>query len=90
MAEALLAFVVLVLPLALGAALEHLRRPWWWAAVAAVVLVVLAAVVPEPEAGEARLQEGDLVFLLIIALIAVALARLGALLARRLGAGRTR
>ena len=58
-------------------------RPWWWGAVVAVVLFLVAALAPEPEQGESRLAAGDLVFLLVVALIVTGLAWLGARLAGR-------
>ena len=89
MAEVFLALAVLVLPLAAGAAAVYLRKPWWWGAVVAIIVVLVAAIAPEPEAGEARLAAGDILFLLVIALIAAALAWLGALLVRWFGRRRS-
>lgn len=54
------------------------------AALAAVVLLFLFAILPEPEEGEPRVAAGDIVFLLLVALIAVALVWVGGLLGRRL------
>ena len=46
-------------------------------------MILVAAIAPEPEAGESRLVAGDLIFLLVVALIATGLAWLGARLAGR-------
>jgi hypothetical protein len=83
-AEALFLLAVLAVPLAIGAATVFLRRPWWWGAVLAVAIVFVAAIAPEPEEGESRLVAGDLIFLLIVALVVAGLTWLGAWLARRL------
>lgn len=83
MAEVFLVIAVFGLPLGAGAVARLARRPWWWAAALAVVVVLVAAIAPEPEEGEARLVAGDLVFLLVVALIAAGLAWLGARLAGR-------
>ncbi len=45
--------------------------------------MLVAAIAPKPEEGESRLVAGDLVFLLIVALIVAGLAWLGARLAGR-------
>jgi uncharacterized membrane protein YkvI len=82
-AEIFLAVAVFALPVLAGAAARGLGRPWWWGAIVAVVVVLVAAIAPEPEEGESRLVAGDLVFLLIVALIATGLAWLGARLAGR-------
>jgi hypothetical protein len=78
-----LASIVLV-PVLAGVVAAYLRRPWWWAALAAVVLLVVFAIAPEPEEGEARVDAGDIGFLVGVAVVAVALVWLGALLGRRL------
>lgn len=83
MAEVFLGVAVFALPIVAGAIARLAGRPWWWAAALAVVVVFVAAVAPEPEEGESRLVAGDLVFLLIVALIASALAWLGWRLAGR-------
>jgi 4-hydroxybenzoate polyprenyltransferase len=82
-AEVLLIIAVLLLPVLAGAIARLAGRPWWWGAVLAVVVILVAAIAPEPEAGESRLVAGDLVFLLLVALIAAGLAWLGAWLAGR-------
>jgi hypothetical protein len=82
-AEVLLIIAVFLLPILAGAIARLAGRPWWWGAVLAVVVILVAAIAPEPEAGESRLVAGDLVFLLIVALIATGLAWLGAWLAGR-------
>jgi hypothetical protein len=82
--EALFLAAIVVVPLAAGAAATYLAKPWWWAALVAVVLLFLFAILPEPEEGEPRVAAGDLVFLLLVALIAVALVWVGGLLGRRL------
>ena len=84
MAEIVFLIAVLVLPLAIGAATVYLARPWWWGAALAVAIVFVAAIAPEPEEGESRLVAGDLVFLLIVALVVAGLTWLGAWVARRL------
>jgi len=84
MAEIVLFVAVLALPLLIGAATAYLSRPWWWGAALAVALAFVAAIAPEPEEGESRLVAGDLVFLLIIALVIAGLTWLGAWVARRL------
>jgi hypothetical protein len=45
--------------------------------------MLAAAIAPGPEEGESRLAGGDLVFLLIVALVVAGLAWLGARLAGR-------
>jgi hypothetical protein len=82
-AEAFLLIAVVALPVLAGALAAFFRRPWWWGAAVAVAVVLVAAIAPEPEEGESRLVAGDLVFLLVVALIATGLAWLGARLARR-------
>lgn len=87
MAELLLLLAVTAVPFALGFLSHRLGRPWWWAAVLAVVVVMVAAIAPEPEAGESRLQAGDVPFLVVVALVVTGIVWLGARVARRL-AGR--
>jgi hypothetical protein len=82
-AESLFLLAVVAVPLLLGAAAVHLARPWWWGAPLAVALAFVAAVAPDPEEGESRLVAGDLVFLLIVALVVAGLTWLGAWIARR-------
>jgi hypothetical protein len=84
MAEVVLLIAVIALPLAIGAATAYLVRPWWWGAAVAVALAFVAAIVPEPEEGESRLAAGDLVFLLLVALVVAGLTWLGAWAGRRL------
>jgi hypothetical protein len=84
MAELLLLVAVIVVPLVLGALAVLLARPWWWAAILAIAIFLVAAIAPEPEEGESRLAAGDLVFLLVVALIVAGLTWLGAWVARRL------
>lgn len=84
MLEAIFLASIVVVPLLAGALAAYLGRPWWWAALAAVVILILFAIVPPPEEGESRVAAGDIVFLLVLALIAVALVWVGALLGRRL------
>jgi hypothetical protein len=83
-AEVFLVVAVFALPVVAGAIARLAGRPWWWGAALAIVVILVAALAPEPEAGESRLVAGDLVFLLVVALIAVGLAWLGASLAGRL------
>lgn len=83
-AELFLLLAVVAVPLALGVAAAVLRRPWWWAALLAVVIAMVAAIAPEPEAGEARVAAGDLVFLLVVALWVAGLTWLANYPARRL------
>jgi hypothetical protein len=91
MAEIALLVAVVALPLAIGVATVFLSRPWWLGAVVAVVLAFIAAIAPEPEEGESRLVAGDLLFLLIVALVVAGLTWLGAWVGRRLrGARATR
>ena len=89
MAEAVLLIAVIALPLAIGAATAFLARPWWWGAVVAVALSFVAAIVPEPEEGESRLAVGDIVFLLLVALVVAGLTWLGAWAGRRLRGGQS-
>lgn len=84
MLEALFLVAIIAVPLLAGAVAAYLGRPWWWAALAAVVLFFAFAIIPPPEEGEPRVEAGDIVFLAILALIAVALVWVGALLGRRL------
>jgi hypothetical protein len=49
-----------------------------------VVILVLFATVPAPEEGEPRVAADDLLFLLVVALIAVGLVWLGAVVGRRI------
>lgn len=88
MLEAIFLTSIIVVPLLAGAVVAYLGRPWWWAAVAAVVFLVLFAILPPPEEGESRVVAGDILFLLIVALIAVALVWVGAFFGRRLQARR--
>jgi hypothetical protein len=90
MAEIGLLVAVVVLPLLIGAATAYLGRPWWWGAIVAVALAFVAAVAPEPEEGESRLVAGDLLFLLIVALVVAGLTWLGAWAGRRLAGVRRR
>jgi uncharacterized membrane protein YkvI len=83
MAEVFFVLAALALPILAGAAARVLGRPWWWGAIVAVVVMLVAAIAPEPEEGESRLVAGDLVFLLIVALVVAGLAWLGARLAGR-------
>jgi apolipoprotein N-acyltransferase len=88
MAEVALLIAVVAVPLGIGFATAYVRRPWWWGAIVAVVVFLVAAVAPEPEEGESRLVAGDLLFLLIVALVVVGLTWLGARVGR--GVGRRR
>jgi hypothetical protein len=91
MLEAIFLASIVVVPLLAGAVVAYLGRPWWWAALAAVVILILFAILPSPEEGEPRVAAGDIVFLVIVALIAIGLVWVGALLGRRLqGRGPTR
>ena len=83
MAEVFFVLAVLALPILAGAAARLLGRPWWWGAIVAVAVMLVAAIAPKPEEGESRLVAGDLVFLLIVALIVAGLAWLGARMAGR-------
>jgi hypothetical protein len=89
MAEVLFLVAALAVPLVVGAATAYLDRPWWWGAVVAVVLALVAAVAPEPEEGESRLVAGDLVFLLLVALVVAGLTWVGAWAGRRLRQARS-
>ena len=84
MAEIVLLLAVVAVPLLIGAAAAYLARPWWWGALVAIGLALVAAIAPEPEEGESRLVAGDLVFLLIVALVVAGLTWLGAWIAGRL------
>jgi hypothetical protein len=91
MVEAIFLASIVVVPLLAGAVVAYLGRPWRWAALAAVVILILFAILPSPEEGEPRVAAGDILFLVIVALIAVALVWVGAFLGRRLrGRGATR
>ncbi len=83
MAEILLLLSIVAAPLAAGALATLLSRPWWWGAILSIAVFLLAALVPEPEEGESRLVAGDLIFLLVVALVIVGLAWLGAWATRR-------
>jgi hypothetical protein len=83
MAEFFLILAVFALPIIAGATARVLGKPWWWGAIAAIVVVLVAAIAPEPEESESRLVAGDLVFLLIVALIVAGLAWVGARVAGR-------
>jgi uncharacterized membrane protein YhaH (DUF805 family) len=74
---------VLAVPLLIGATTAYLRRPWWWGALVAIAVFLVAAIAPEPEEGESRVAGGDVLFVLIVALIVAALTWLGFWLARR-------
>ena len=74
MAEAFFVLAAFALPILAGAAARLLGKPSWWGAVVAIVVMLVAAIAPEPEEGESRLVAGDLVFLLIVALIVAGLA----------------
>ena len=89
-AELLLLLTLLPLPIVLGMFAAYFQKPWWWAALVAVVLAMLATIAPTPEAGQPRVAAGDLLFLLVVALWAAAVAWAGWFLARRLLAGRQR
>ena len=89
MAEIVLLVAVVALPLVIGAATAYLARPWWWGAGVAVALVFAAAIAPEPEEGESRLVAGDLVFLLVVAVVVAGLTWLGAWAGRRLRGSRS-
>jgi hypothetical protein len=84
MGEVLLLLAVVAAPILIGAATVYVSRPWWWGAVLAIALAFVAAIAPEPEEGESRLVAGDLVFLLVVALVVAGLTWLGAWIARRL------
>ena len=84
MLEALFLISIVVLPIAAGAVVAYLGRPWWWAAVVAVVALLVFAIAPAPEEGEPRVEVGDILFLVAVTLIAVALVWVGALIGRRL------
>jgi hypothetical protein len=82
--EAVFLILIVVLPVVAGVLAVYFGRPWWWAAVAAVVILFALAILPPPEEGEPRVAAGDIAFLVVVALIAVALVWAGALLGRRL------
>jgi hypothetical protein len=84
MAELLLLVAVIGIPLVVGALAVFLARPWWWGAILAVAIFLVAAIAPEPEEGESRVAAGDLVFLLVVALLVAGLTWLGASAGRRL------
>jgi membrane protein YdbS with pleckstrin-like domain len=52
-AEVILLFALVAIPVAAGVATVYLRWPWWWAAAAAVVVFLIAAIAQTPELGEA-------------------------------------
>jgi hypothetical protein len=83
-AEIALVIAAFALPLLIGAVTVVLGRPWWWGAGAAIVVFLVAAIAPTPEEGESRLVLGDLVFLLVVALIVAGLTWVGAWMAGRL------
>jgi hypothetical protein len=74
---------VAALPLLIGAATAYFARPWWWGAAVAVAVFLVAAIAPEPEEGEARVDGGDLIFLLIVSLFVAGLTWLGFWAGRR-------
>jgi hypothetical protein len=74
---------VVAVPPALGAGAAYAARPWWWGGLAAVAIVLVAAIAPAPEEGEARVDGGDIGFLLVAALIVAGLTWLGAWIGRR-------
>jgi hypothetical protein len=82
--EAIFLASLVLVPLVGGAVAAYVGKPWWWAAVVAVVVLVVFAIAPPPEEGEARVAAGDLLFLLLVSLVAVALVWVGALVGRRL------
>jgi hypothetical protein len=82
--EAAFLVSIVAVPLLAGAVVAYLGRPWWWAAVVAVVVLFVFAIAPAPEEGEPRVAAADIAFLVVVALIAVALVWLGAFLGRRL------
>ena len=84
-AELIMLTTMLPLPLVLGVVVGAGRRPWWGAALVSVVAFLLAAVVPTPEAGEARVSAGDIGFLLVVSAFITGIAALGAWLGRRVG-----
>ena len=83
MAEVGLLIAVIALPIMIGAVTAYLAKPWWWGAVVAVVVFLIAAIAPEPEEGESRVAGGDIAFLVVVALIVVALTWVGARAVRR-------
>ena len=83
MAEILFVLAAFAFPVVAGGVARYAGKPWWWGAAVAVVVVFVAAIAPEPEEGESRLVAGDLLFLLVIALIVTGLAWLGGRLAGR-------
>lgn len=74
---------MIAVPLAIGAAMAFLARPWWWGAVLAILVFLVAAIAPTPEEGESRVAGGDLVFLVVVALIVAGLTWAGARAVRR-------
>ena len=88
MIEAIFLISLVVVPVLAGGVAAYLGRPWWWAAIAAVVILVLLAVLPPPEPGEPRVDAEDVVFLLVVALIAIALVWVGSLMGSRMRQGR--
>jgi hypothetical protein len=82
-AEVVFFLAVLALPPIAGGVARWLGRPWWWGAAVAILVVFVAAIAPAPEEGESRLVAGDLIFLLVVALIVAGLAWVGGKLASR-------
>ena len=83
MAEVLLVAAVIAVPLVLGALASYFAKPWWWGAILAVAIFLVAAIAPEPEEGESRVAAGDIVFLLVVALLVAGLIWVGAWAGRR-------
>jgi len=81
-AELIMLITMLPLPLVLGVVVGARRRSWWLAALVSVVAFLLAAIVPTPEAGEARVAAGDIGFLLVVSAFVTGIAALGAWLGR--------
>jgi hypothetical protein len=79
----LLLVAVVAVPILIGVATAYFARPWWWGALVAIAVFLVAAIAPEPEEGESRVAGGDLLFLLIVALLVAALTWLGSWLGRR-------
>ena len=84
LAEVFFLIAATALPLLLGAAAALRRKSWWWAAAVGVVIAMVAMIAPQPEAGESRVEVGDLPFLVIVALWVVGLVWLTYYLALRL------